>query len=1114
MLNFQLISNGNFFRLGLCEFIRICVYSVDSVFRFFYLIDKLLSRKLIIWFVTRQLDHSPPVIILCFPSPHLGPATSSSGCAVVLIPQFASTGGSTFPNSIDWKSLRFMWAFLLPSIYQRRFCRSKPVCIFVVPAFSRSLFPLKGVRFNESNHSIFVMQSELRQPPTRTPLDDSIDASSASNANLCLVDKRAENTEHSAAWSETVVHILLATLAITVSLQARRRVAAALLACLSIPRLIKLAHRLKLVPSALFVLFPPPKPPTLQPQQTPALVEPPTDAPVRDNQLSLLQMSVETLNETVSSRDAVLATTLATLDANLASVRDAVQTLTPAAAPSVPFAHLTEIQILRTRLARAEESRDVLQSRLFAAEVAYAESGQMAKSAQMSLDEARRTITDLRTRLATADVRLVRLSDTERQLDEALSRVDILSEQVFDLNQKCEQLSSAQKNAERRADRGDSLVSILRSKLDNMTGVRREKADTGTFTEGTERSWGQDDVKAPESLRQKIERTVSGLVSETAVLDEIKAVGESSGLLDWPPGALSGGDSASPSRADGLPPDGGFASGIPTARPEEIAYLNASQNEGAFTFSRNEFENTPSQSGSDVMPTLVGPKGFSIEEEPTAPSDSFAETGSNKYGKQSDKQADSEIFLEEEISINKIDSEYSSDPNLPKINQAEVIKSDDSIQLDGFASDSRNASYDCEKDIECKDVEGSSEDSCQKFGKEATPSQPLSYIERLEKQAPNPAKREEPADSRRIDNCDNVSRVEYLHDISENDGAVDGFSSDEDAVVVEALSNSAENVGSALQNTNISDGSDTSCFGRNKIPIGLDGESDTTGSPISNVPSPRAKLSDKVMEMENRNKNNELESPSFPTEAKVEKEVGEWKPVLVGPVRADVTEETTNLENGSKPIDEKIGIVEELIKRGRRRGLALDEADKLFQQAYTMLEEIRESISDSDGDICSEVDGRLGSCLVSWAKINIADIAARARLERAISLLERRIERAENDPTALFNAGLCLCLLAATGKTEDARMHYERACLFYERLLSEEPQSRIGFYNCGLAYISLGRLAMSSSDDVDSCKKILDMAVAKFERSLELKPGDSKAMSYLEESRSHLEVLERKIRFP
>lgn len=1018
------------------------------------------------------------------------------------------------PRKAGFESSRIiMLAFILPLACKRIDSHTRVRSVSVRPMFSSSCFKTPFPRLSHSflPFAFCVMQSDPKQSGVQPSSDEdtpSVDAvSSTSTTGFVVVEEESKASERSAAWGDTIMHVMLTALAITVSLQARRRVAATLLACLSVPQLLRLGHRLKLVPPSLFPLLPPPGAQATAKRALPAATEPVISvSSVSESHISSIETAVESLKETVSSRDIALATTLATLDSNLAAVRDAVRALAPAATPSASFAHLAEVQVLRARLVRAEEARDAVQARLAASETARAESDHSSRSANLSLDEARHTIADLRTRLASADVRLARLPDIERRLDDALSHSDSLLEQVRDLTRKCEELTYACKDAERRADRGDTIVDVLRSKIDEMTGVRRRSTEASMST-SAEMQTIDEGTGQMNGWQKKLARTVAGLTSESAVLDEMKAMGESAGLADWPVGALSGGEREAPSRADGLPPDGGFAGGAIVSRGEEAARLSSGQNEGAFSFSRNEFEMQRSKQATDLQPSQlsadVPPKTSII----TPPPDNTTFNG-NGFVSGSSEIDDASRGVESE-SIN----EHSVDEPLLKEVQVPAIESGndpalESSSFSGAVESSENSKPTVERD------EGREMASA----KNETKRQ-LSYLEQLEQQPQNPVNSAELVD----DKSDTVTGSADEVGNPVKDGCNEKAHEKGAVPADESTTNDPNRIGNAGFTM------ERPCTSV-EIKPGVEVMDNNTEANSSEQHEPSEQQHRKYELENNAEQNGDLlgeggtqdernESTGLKgggqdcdrqtqsvDEASAEEDVGEWRSVS-GESEYPFHEHMTDNEEDSKSAEEVMKDAETLIRHGRRRGLALADADRIFRQAYTRLENLLERIDNNDPDR-SRVEGSLGSCLVSWVKVNIADAEARPRLERAISLLERRIEKVGDDATALFNAGLCLCLFAATGNIEDAREYYERACGFYEQLLKMEPQSRIGFFNCGLAYISLGRIAVSAGDDAEFCKEIMGKAIARFEKSLELKPGDGKALSYLEESRKQLVSLQ------
>lgn len=206
-------------------------------------------------------------------------------------------------------------------------------------------------------------------------------------------------------------------------------------------------------------------------------------------------------------------------------------------------------------------------------------------------------------------------------------------------------------------------------------------------------------------------------------------------------------------------------------------------------------------------------------------------------------------------------------------------------------------------------------------------------------------------------------------------------------------------------------------------------------------------------------------------------------------------------------INELVDRANELVKRARQRGLAIPQSEALFKQAISDLESALEL-----GDEHASVEAQMGTTLLSWARMNIANTEAQDRLVKALGYLSSSLEKRPDDELTICNTGLCLCLLASTSDAETAKGYYGRACGVYDELLLKNAESRIGSFNCGLAYVSLGRLELKEEDvDAEKCTKYFESAAKRFEKSLELKPGDGKAQSYLDDCRREITKLNERV---
>lgn len=193
----------------------------------------------------------------------------------------------------------------------------------------------------------------------------------------------------------------------------------------------------------------------------------------------------------------------------------------------------------------------------------------------------------------------------------------------------------------------------------------------------------------------------------------------------------------------------------------------------------------------------------------------------------------------------------------------------------------------------------------------------------------------------------------------------------------------------------------------------------------------------------------------------------------------------------------------ELVKKARTRGLAVKQADHLFSKALLKLKEALKREED-----IALVQGECGGCLLAWAKANIGDSHATARLTQSLEYLSASLALRPEDETTLFNTGLCLCLLASAFDQRKAQEYYRKACEMYDRLLEINSESRIGCFNCGLAYVSLGRISVAEGKYCEESAQYFERAMTLFEKALELKPFDGKAMSYIDDCKRQIAQLE------
>lgn len=211
-------------------------------------------------------------------------------------------------------------------------------------------------------------------------------------------------------------------------------------------------------------------------------------------------------------------------------------------------------------------------------------------------------------------------------------------------------------------------------------------------------------------------------------------------------------------------------------------------------------------------------------------------------------------------------------------------------------------------------------------------------------------------------------------------------------------------------------------------------------------------------------------------------------------------------KNDSVPSSEAVDLesllteARELIRNARRKDQPVAVTDDLFSRATSNLKTIVRTTDNSVNALAE-----YGAALLAWAKSDLTNELSHQRLKEASHCLALVIEQFPNDEVSLFNRGLCLCLIAASQSSENSEDLYSEACELYSRLLQLNPSSKVGAYNCALAFISRARLAEARPTPSSDVETNYRQASTCLERALDLEPSDLKAKSYLEECKRALQ---------
>lgn len=841
-------------------------------------------------------------------------------------------------------------------------------------------------------------------------------------------------------------------------------------------------------------------------------------------------------------RNTSIAEAIASLDGGIRSLRRTVETRNQVER-AAPFAIVSELELVRSRLKHAEQEKTELQMKLQTAEVNFEEAKRQGERARSEADEALRKELLLQTELATVSSRLARLDEITDRLERAERLNDELKEKLIAGSREQEDLRQSAADAERRVLRVENISRMLRERLQSITGVASEaskkprpRSDSDQKEQDTEEKFWEKRLRRRGSFNRD-----SLLYQELMGKEREGYVGQ-----EWPEGALQGGRKSNKGKTqvDKLPPDGGFGTFRALAAGQDFKQLSGSEDENArlpdtasekaFSFSRGEFDDAPKgvpgqlaaqapENREEHPPTLMSEdrpdlpdyESISVENEEVSPAVNGGEEpheAVNRPPKYTTGEGSVPEGQLQETSDGRISASLPSNVNndvheTTLTRAANSLPSTQETPTPGQTFGSGSSDETARNDLGEVDGTGA---AAEQGPSSKTPSKRRRHASPFDGQG-------EKVQSSNDSLADAVTETSATlsseaHRRSPDRSAKGTMETDSAGKLDQSVPGPAE-AHSDISNGDIPEvGSHNLAADELQASQGSS-QSNSFQAHIEESMPPRSRLESEQQESERPQVREQGTEPSYQCASEEElkdsssegqsglpraQTEGEGTASETGPVRSseDQVEAPSVLELVHSATD--------LVKKARRRGLAVAQADVLFSKAVTKLGDA--VILGASG---AEFDSQFGSAYLAWAKVNLADVGASLRLVRALGHLSRSLELRPDDETTVFNTGLCLCLLASTSQDGRAKQYYVRACEFYEKLLQLNGMSRIGSFNCGLAYISLARLTEAEGDSSSEiCREYFRVAADRFRRSLELKPGDAKATAYLKDCERHLAELQ------
>ncbi|CDF34716.1 unnamed protein product [Chondrus crispus] len=870
---------------------------------------------------------------------------------------------------------------------------------------------------------------------------------------------------------------------------------------------------------------------------------------------SIEQMEISTIQRE-QARNRSIADALASLDESIRAVRRTVETRNQIES-AAPFALVAELETSQSRLKQSEREKGELQSKLQILQANFEEAKRSGERARREADEATQKELLLRVELATVTSRLTRLDEITERLQTAELRNDELREEVVIKSREEENLRQSAADSEKRVLRVENISRVLREKMQGITG-RGEHSERKRSPQPI----SQTEAEAEEQFWQRRLRSSASIPRPGSLLYQELLGSPSDGNYnkEWPDSPLDGGvqEKKRQAQLENLPADGGFGDVSTTEQSSEgdggqsvsTGQLPVPAGDAMFSFSRGEFDS----SGKPSSRTLPAAPSQEKKVDGDGPSDVPT---ADLTGKEIADQAGRLDMLEYQVD-GKLKSEA---PNVTETNPDKA--------LEGISNFERKLGGERAISETIEATERTSETMRDEFvvGKASTPdpepSQSISIdgstgtSDSDDSSTNNPVipsggslslkplkegnQNESNLSEKSIGDQLELTRSSTL----ENNVSDKSNSPAAGGSLADAVSFNQDNEGSNAKSENggvilSPDAAESQNASTEDV---LEGSSDTVTGSVQSLEMPNA--GGAVLESRDTasfNGGNSVsrkvsktdEKAQIPSSSMEESPSGRIKGVIdeEKPGAAVTDSKSNDVTNGDSSVVDKadeaslrsnqvfdrnplqrkrpvptpkelVDSANELVKQARKRGVAVAQSDGLFQRAVSKLEAAM-----SLGFERPYVQAEYGGALLAWAKVNLADPASYKRLTKAQRYLSASLQTRPNDEDTVFNTALCLCLLGSTSEPRQAKDYYSRACELYDRLLGLNGTSRIGAFNCGLAYISLGRLALVD-DEIDEKARIgyFETALERFGTAIELKPGDGKAQTYLEDCKRELSQL-------
>ncbi|KAI0562472.1 hypothetical protein FGB62_59g026 [Gracilaria domingensis] len=772
--------------------------------------------------------------------------------------------------------------------------------------------------------------------------------------------------------------------------------------------------------------------------------------------------------------------------------------------PSIPYETLQELESLKTRLSFFERENASIKQQLKASQLNYEETLRSAAKARKEAEDACFRELSAREELAVAQSRILHMDELNDRLDRAESKSMQLQEELLTRAREREGFKLSADDANRRVTRMENVANMLREQLQKLSGNSSSDAQDAPVDE--------DEEDLQKQFWQKRLRNRGNLGRNSVVYQELLRGSRESLSKEWPSDPLGRGTSAKKEKnqaLEGLPADGGFASknlkmlesATNLANDKKILGMSGAPSQGAFSFSRSEFEEgnrriATDKSGAreDINVNELFPKAEDLSGKPASETRDNVTDPPQEISKQSDVSGSQETLAE---TSNPAQTEKAApgDQKLKLMGQSSQHGEKSGSYMQWLEKVSQNVS----KEPSPRQLSDLTSES--RAEKRASAAYRFPLTGESQPDMPLQSQKGSTIGGSRASTQGNgemgklISNTGSTQDSNQTIKQADGAQSYGEDTFCETSKNEnrvrqppkRDGNGQAL--STLSESSKGTRDDSNPSPSGT--------KPFAKEPPLGNEKTLRPFEegMSAREENNQQKSSVPQDDVSLSSTYGQ---VVEDSGQADDNSRGSN--SITRTVSSKIADAQTLIEKGRSDGISVSQASSFLEQAKSILEECLKL-----NTLRSEVEATLGECLVAWAKLDLKDQKARWLTWKALEHLSRSVKAQPSNEKALFNSALCNALFGALSTHELAVRHQYAAAQQFDKLLKLNPSAQVAAYNGGLAYLYLARSNIAYDGENKSViEKYFVLAIERFAKGVMLNPHDPRNAAYLETARNEM----------